>query len=148
MPLARPINNLACIGRGSFVQKRIQHMDGIIQKVIVRFSDPDLEFAFELGAERLPMLLQQEAQIILLPLFGDLMIDDARLRIPQRDWAAISTAWPVDRIPRPPLATRHRPTITAAEGVLKLALVAHRVAHVAVNVTGTGPLETMFIDIC
>src|SRR5215471_10419780 len=51
-------------------KKRVQQVDGVIQKILVGFARSDMQFATKFGAERFPVLLEHQAQVVLPPLFG------------------------------------------------------------------------------
>src|SRR5258708_4060443 len=49
----------------------------------------DVQFPGELGAERLPVLFENQADVVALPRLGDLQIDAAGVAIPQRHRLAV-----------------------------------------------------------
>src|SRR5437868_14427726 len=65
-----------------FLEKIVEHVDGIVQVIAVRVADRYMDFPAKLRAERFPVLLEDEAKIIFLPVFDDGPVDHAGLRIP------------------------------------------------------------------
>ena len=78
---------------------------------------------------------------------NDLVVDRAGDRIPEGNRAAIGPSRSVGGIPRTPLASRERPGAAAAQYVFELALVPHRVAHLARHVASGGPFEAVRADV-
>ena len=55
-----------------------QEVDGVVQEVGVAVADCDVELAFELGAERGPVALQDGGEVVVVvPVCEDLLVDGA-----------------------------------------------------------------------
>src|SRR5262249_34137129 len=115
--LARTVNDRAIVRRFSLRKKAIQQMNRVVQKVVVSFADPDVKLPSQLWSERLPVLFEDQPEIVFLPMLYDAVIDLAGLRVPQWNGTSVAALWPVDRIPRSPLFAGHRPTVAATHHV-------------------------------
>src|SRR5262249_47822231 len=89
----------------------------------------------------LPVLFEDQPEIVFLPMLHDAVIDLAALRVPQWNGASVAAFWPVDRIPRSPLFAGHRPTVAATHHVFHLTLVTNREQGVAQQSAGAGTLK-------
>src|SRR5262245_32247243 len=136
MSLAGTVRDRASIFRLRARQERIKTVDRIVEEIVVGIAHPDMELTLELGPKDWPVLLENPAQVVALPVLGDLTIDLSGSRIPEWYWAAIGASRPVGCIPRSPLGAGHRPRVALAEHVLEPALMPHRVANLTRNVTG------------
>ena len=60
-------------------------MDAVVQKVIVRVADPDVDFAArQFRPERLPIGFEHLPQIVFLPVREYRFVDLARRAVPER----------------------------------------------------------------
>ena len=65
--------HFAFVGRVAGLQKILQQVDGVVQKIVVGAADVDVELALQLRAQRRPVALEDVAQIVVLfPVGGDL----------------------------------------------------------------------------
>ena len=89
MTLSGTIYDTGAGRRVCLLKKAIKHMDRVIQKIAIRFSNPDIQFAVKLRAQRLPVFLEYQTQVLFFPMFDDGSVDHTGFRIPKRDRAAV-----------------------------------------------------------
>src|SRR5262245_51086073 len=87
------------------LQELVQHVNGIIQIIVVRLANGDMEFAANPGAKHSPILLEDKMKIVPLPMFDGRFVDGASLGIPQSDRTAGRPSRTICRIPCTPLLT-------------------------------------------
>src|SRR5437667_3597800 len=136
--------------RIGFLEKVVEHVDGIVQVIAVRVADRYMDFPAKLRAERFPVLLEDEAKIIFLPVFDDGPVDHAGLRIPEgyRPAALASWAlWAIGRVPRTPLLARHRPAIAGAHDVFHLAFMPNREFDATVHIALAQPFHSLVVEV-
>src|SRR5437016_174729 len=133
-----------------FLEKVVEHVDGIIQVIAVRVADRYMDFPAKLRAERFPVLLEDEAKIIFLPVFDDGPVDHAGLRIPEGYRPAALASWAlcaIGRVPRTPLLARHRPAIAGAHDVFHLAFMPNREFDATVHIALARPFHSLVVEV-
>src|SRR5438876_3992435 len=108
------------------LKELVQHVNGIIQIIVVRLANGDMEFAANPRAKHLPILLQDKMKIVSFPMFNGRSVDDARLGMPQSDRTTVRSSGTICRIPCAPLLTGKRPAIGITEDVFHLTFAADR----------------------
>src|SRR4030095_6495364 len=109
------IGNSSVGRRISASQEVVQHMNGIIEEIIIGFADRDVNFPFHFGAKDSPVLFQDQPEVVFLPMRDDGFIDLSASSIPKRHGSAFSTARSVHCVPRSPLLPGHRPAASKAD---------------------------------
>src|SRR5690606_8887307 len=117
MPLAAPV--LEARARG-WVRERVEgglhEVDRLVQVVVVHVADGDVQLAGQLRAQLSPVATQVVREIVVLaPVRGDLAIDLARDRVPDRRGVAVRTHGAEHRLPDRPLPAG---TAVGADGPL------------------------------
>src|SRR5207249_9255938 len=85
--------------------KLVQHVNGIIQIIVVRLANGDMEFAANPRAKHSPILLEDKMKIVPLPMFDGGFVDDASLGMPQSDRTMVRSSRTICRIPCGPRLT-------------------------------------------
>jgi hypothetical protein len=92
---------------GSGVEEFLHEVHGTVEVVSVGSTDGDVEFALEFGAESGPVALEDGGEVIVLvPVGGDIVIDDAGVLIPDFGGVAIGADGAEDGLPDVPLLAR------------------------------------------
>src|SRR5258708_18126190 len=126
-------------------QELVQDMDGVVEKIIIRFAGSDMQLAPELGLKPGPIFFEHEPQVIFFPMLSDGMINEARVGIPDRPRQAIQTASAVHCIPSAPLLARQGVTVPPTQQVFDLSLPPHGQHYVSSEVARAGPFECVRI---
>ena len=87
------------------LKELVQHVNGIIQIIVVRLANGDMEFAANPRAKHSPILLEDKMKIVPLPMFDGGFVDDASLGMPQSDRTTVRPSRTICRIPCTPLLT-------------------------------------------
>src|SRR2546425_3520076 len=132
------------IGR---LEEVVEHMNGVVQVVVICFADGNVDLSAKLRSESLPVLLENHAKVVFLPVIDDRLIDNAGLWIPQRNGPAAGTARTVRRVPGAPLLTGHRPTVAGAHDVFHLTFVPDSELHLAIDIAFAGTFGTTIINV-
>src|SRR5262245_55301501 len=140
---ARAKGDFALVGRLRLRQKIVKQMDGVVEEIIIGLADPDVELAAQFRGQRTPVLLQNEPQIVFLPMLQNRAVDFPGLAVPQGLGIAVVAAGTECGIPGAPIAATQFPAVASAEDALELDLVAYCDARVAVDLAGAGPLEAV-----
>src|SRR5271156_3390112 len=71
------------VARGTrFVEKILHEVDSVVEEVRIGGADVKMDLALELGAQLIPVTLQNGVQVIVIvPVGGNLMIDDPSLLV-------------------------------------------------------------------
>src|SRR5690242_3900082 len=89
---------------GGGIESVLHVVDGGVEIVGVRGADHDVKFALELGAKSFPIALQDGGEVIVLaPVSGDFVIDDAGALIPDFGGIAIRADGAEHGLPDVPL---------------------------------------------
>src|SRR5437773_8439672 len=83
------------------LKELVQHVNGIIQIIVVRLANGDMEFTSNPGAKHSPILLEDKMKIVPLPMFDGRFVDDAVLECHK------ATGRP--SVPRGPYVAFHAP---------------------------------------
>src|SRR5437016_13591846 len=102
------------------LEELVQHVNCIIQIIVVRLANGDMEFATNPRAKHSPILLEDKMKIVPLPMFDGGFVDDASLGMQQRDRTTIRPSRTKCGIPSTPLLTSKRPAIGIPEDVLHM----------------------------
>src|SRR5437867_13446331 len=99
MAAAGAVHDPSVRGRVGFLEKVIEQVDGIIQVIVVRFANGDVDLTSKLWTDGLPILLEQHPQVVFFPVIDDRLVDDAGLWVPKRNGTAIGAARAIRRVP-------------------------------------------------
>src|SRR5438876_11232299 len=81
------------------LKELVQHVNGIIQIIVVRLANGDMEFTANPRAKHSPILLEDKMKIVPLPMFHGGFVDDASLGMLPSDRTTVRLSRTISRIP-------------------------------------------------
>src|SRR5262245_22156835 len=92
---------------GCALQKLLDQVDRVVQIVVIHIAAVDVNLAFELRTERLPITFEDVAEVIIFaPVFGDRTIYLAGHLVPDALRVTVGPYRRIDRLPDVPLIAR------------------------------------------
>jgi hypothetical protein len=82
------------------LQEVFEQIDGVVEHVIIGAADVDVQLAAEFGTKLVPIALKDRGEIVvLLPVGGDVVVDDARFFVENGLRVAVLADGAVDGLP-------------------------------------------------
>src|SRR5438105_12634404 len=102
----------------------LEAMNCVVEEVIVGLADVDANLATgQFRAQRLPIALQHQPEVVVFPMSGHGAVDDAGGAVPEGDGRSVIAARAEDGVPASPLLAAEFPSAATTEGALQATLV-------------------------
>ncbi len=98
------INLAAVVGVLCGLQKIVDQVNRVVEKIVIGLADIDMNFSFEFWSQRCPVAFQDVTKIVVLaPVFGYRMIYFSGLLVPDRFGIAVAAGRRIHCLPDIPL---------------------------------------------